>query len=682
MKKILSSALTIVMAATMFSTVNATTLESNGETSSLVEAVEGNNPEGGVPLVEGPEVILVNGEKEKAVPSQVNVHMGENPSTQVNFTYTTITGDLETKVELNKVGDSNKVTVIGENSIGAANKYFHKIAVSNLEANTNYEYKVGSGENVYNGKFKTAPEKGSKESFKFAYIADTQVANATDAKALGATLAEVNKINDLSFVYMAGDITDTATNEAQWEYLFNNDGAFPTGGQDMLGNNLIAAVQGNHDNTTLNRHINAPAEEGNIVYSYDYGPATFVMLNLETARYDADAREKQTEYLTSIIKEAKERGQWTVVGFHKSLYTGASHITDGDVIEARKYWSPIFSDLDIDMVLQGHDHVYSRGFIDANGYKANPTKDSNGNIIDPENAPLYMVGGHAGGLKWYSKKNYTVGTGDPLAPGYSFLDINSTDTGSDVKKEQVIVEMEISDEEFTLNTYMFKYDTKTDSITTEKYLYDTMTCVRDLESVEVASADISGSDLGIIEINEEVEYTVSVSDIKNTNAFNMEVEYDPSVMEFVKAESILGQTIFTETKDNNGKASIVVGTSNLLTNVNKTDVAKFTFKMKSTANLENTEVKLVKADIAEAIVEDDKVTGAFDRVPNFNTDKVITQIYSYKKASDINKDNKVSLADLSIALANYKGTDGKCDIDLSGIVDTKDFIIISSYIAA
>lgn len=433
-------------------------------------------------------------EKENSMPKQVNVHMGENPSTEVNFTYTTINSDLETKVVLNKVGDSEKITVLGENSIGNADKYFHKISVNNLEPNTQYEYTVGTGESTFSGKFKTAPAIGSKETIKFAYIADTQVSNETNAKALGATLAEVNKIEDLDFVYLAGDTTDKATSETQWELLFNNDGAFPTGGQDMFANNLVSVVQGNHDNNSLTRHINAPAEAGNIVYSYDYGPATFIMLNLEAARYDADARLEQKEYLESVVKDAKERGQWTFVGFHKSIYTGASHITDSDIIEARKYWAPIFTELDVDVVMQGHDHVYSRGFVDENGYKAEVITNEDGSVEDPDNVPLYMVGGHAGGLKWYSKKNYTVGDGDLLAPGYSFLDVNSTDTGSDVKKEQVIVEVEVSENEFTLNTYMFKYDTTTDTITTDKYLYDTLTVVRDLE---------------------ESPYTVSMSDVEN-----------------------------------------------------------------------------------------------------------------------------------------------------------------------
>jgi predicted phosphodiesterase len=661
MKKLTSLALVAAITATMFSTVA-------GKSSDKVLAEELTTAT--ITLSDG---TVVDSNK---VPKQLNVHIGDDSSTAVNFTYTTI-AESATKVVLNKVGDTEKLTFDGTNSIGSANKYFHGIPVTGLKPNTNYEYTVGEGVNTTSGTFKTAPVKGSKDSFKFAYLADTQVANATDAKALGATLEEVSKMKDLSFVYFAGDITNTSTDESQWELLFNNSGAFPNGGQNMFAKSSISVIQGNHDNNTMNRHINAPAQEGNIVYSYDYGPAKFIMLNLETARYDATARAKQAEMVRAKVAEAKAAGQWTVVGFHKSLYTGASHITDSDIIEARKYWAPILSELDVDMVLQGHDHVYSRGFVNAEGENANPTKNSNGKVEDPKNAPLYMVGGHAGGLKWYSRKNYTVGQGDPLALNYSFLDVNSTDLQSDVKKEQYIVEMEISNKEFSINTYAFKYDTATDTITTEKYLYDTMTCIRN-----VASADITGSNLGVADTNQEVNYTVSMTDIKNTNAFNTAIAYDANVMEFVKAESLLDGTIFSDIKNENGKASIIIGTQNLITNATSSNIAKFTFKMKTSSEAGNTNVKLIKVDSAQAVIENDKVTGAFDTVANYNTDKVTTEIYTYKKAADINGDGKITLSDLSIALANYQGTDKKCDIDLDTIINVKDYIIIANKIAA
>ena len=310
------------------------------------------------------------------VPRQVNAHMGDDPSAQINFTYSTVE-DAVTQVVIKAAGGTDTRAEMGESAqISGQNsgKFIHKIAVSGLTPDTEYEYTVGYGENVYSGTFKTGLPAGSNGSFSFVYLADTQVSNATNAKALGATLSRVNDMNP-DFVYIAGDVTDTAANETQWEQLFYNNGAFPNGGQDMFGNSTLAVVQGNHDNNTMNRHINAPAKMGNIVYSFDYGPATFVMLNLESARSDANARAQQKEYLTAVINDAKARGQWTLVGFHKSLYTGASHITDSDVIDARKYWCPVFAELDVDFVLQGHDHVYSRGFVEADGAKAKMLKD-------------------------------------------------------------------------------------------------------------------------------------------------------------------------------------------------------------------------------------------------------------------------------------------------------------------
>lgn len=613
---------------------------------------------------------------ENKKPKQVNVHIGDDASTDVNFTYTTIE-EMPTKVEINKVGDSNKSTFTGTHSVGAGNKFFHGIAVKGLEANTKYEYTVGDGDNTTKGTFKTAPAKGSKDGFKFVYIADPQVSNDNNAKALGANLEAVSKDDNVDFVYIAGDLTDSSANESQWENLFYNKGAFPNGGQDMFSKTSVAIVQGNHDNNTMNRHINAPAEEGNIVYSYDYGPAKFIMLNLEAARSDANARAKQESFVRAKVAEAKAAGQWTIVGFHKSIYTGASHITDSDVVEARKYWSPIFSSLDVDLVLQGHDHVYARGFINGQGEKANVVKTADGKIEDPTNAPLYMVGGHAGGLKWYSRKNYIVSPGDPLTPNYSFLDVNSTNDGSDVKQEQWSTEIEVTNTEIKTKTYTLKYDTNTDTITKQKELVDSIDLVRN-----VVSADIKGPDSAVADTNQEVTYTASLKDIKNTNAFNMQVEYDKDTMEFVKAESAVAGTIFNDVKNEDGKVSIVVGADKAITSANSTDIAKFTFKLKQSAKAGTTDIKLVKADSAEAVIENGKITGAFDKVPLYNSNKVSTGIYTYSDASDINRDGKITLADLSIALGGYQGTDKKYDIDLDGTVTTKDFIIISSKIAS
>ena len=415
--------------------------------------------------------------EEQKQPKQVNVHVGTSCDT-VNFSFTTL-GKTTSDVLVKNKKDGKEIKATGTCRFSyLAQKYLHTVKITGLSASTEYEYTIGSGAYAYKGSFKTVPEKGNDAAFSFAYIADTQVSNEVNAKATGATFAQLNVYKDLAFTYLAADVTDNATAEKQWEQIFDNGGKYSSAGQHFFGNHLIAVTQGNHDISTLSGHIAVPGEAGDAVYSFDYGPAKFIILNLETAKSDEKAREQQKNLLEAKVQEAKTTGQWTIVGFHKSIYTGASHIVDSDVSAARKYWGPVLANLDVDLVLQGHDHVYARGFINVDGTKANMETDNQGVFLTKNNAPLYMVGGHAGGLKWYAQKDYTVENGDPLLPGYAFLDVNSTNDKSNEKKEQVYTIFEVSKEAISSKTYMMKYDTDQDQITTSPYLYDSFTLKR------------------------------------------------------------------------------------------------------------------------------------------------------------------------------------------------------------
>ncbi|GHU66718.1 hypothetical protein AGMMS49983_16870 [Clostridia bacterium] len=625
-------------------------------------------------------------------PEQLNVHVGDDAQTQVNVTYTTIAAQVSTITLTAAKDGAQPFTVTGGSSPGASDKYFHKISVNGLEADTTYHYTAGVAPNTVDGKFKTAPA-SADATIKFVYLADTQVSNADNAESLGATLAEVNAMNP-DFVYLAGDVTDTATSEAQWEWLFKNGGAFPTGGADMFTNYLVAAVQGNHDNNTFNRHINAPAKMGNIVYDFDYGPVTFIMLNIEAANSSATARGEQKAFLEQKIADAKARGQWTAVGFHKSLYTGASHVVDSDVVAMRKYWCPIFAQLDVDFVLQGHDHVYSRGFVTESGYKADVEQSENGATIDPAYAPLYMIGGHAGGLKWYSRINYTVGTGDPIAPGYSFLDVDSADPaqdplgrnkGSDTLQEQVIVEFEVSKTSATINSYMFKYNEATDTITTPKYLYDTLTVERGAgggnETPTQPTARISGPERAVVENAGKLTYTVSYKDLVGANAFDTAIEYDSAVLEYIGTDGIADNLYADVDTTVPGKIRIIqsVETANALTNTNYTDIARFVFMLKDGQTADTTSVKLTRADTV--YVDENDI---LDVSALLETDEVVTKLVSEKKAADVNGDGKVTLADLSLAVSNYRaeGANIQGDVNGDGVVNIADFVIISAYIKA
>ena len=82
-----------------------------------------------------------------------------------------------------------------------------------------------------------------------------------------------------------------------------------------------------------------------------------------------------------------------------------------------------------------------------------------------------------------------------------------------VEKEQVITMLEVSEETINVVTYNFKYDTNSDTITTEKYVYDAFSVKRDLATN--ATSYIEGTELAVVENGDTLEYTVLVDNVQH-----------------------------------------------------------------------------------------------------------------------------------------------------------------------
>ncbi|WP_282926325.1 metallophosphoesterase, partial [Helcococcus kunzii] len=408
---------------------------------------------------------------------QVNAHVGADAATEKNLSWVTVE-NTDVKVT---VKDENGKEVFTETVKGTSNEkvYTYTSEVKGLKASSKYTYTLENLSNVVEGEFRTAAPNGTEGKVRFAMLADPQIADATRAEATGAIfkqLSDYSKESPFDFLYIAGDHTDRGADEDQWQALFHNGGLFPNATQDFLLKNTLHSTQGNHDAIDFKGHINTPDEIGEEefqkgVYSVDYGKVRFI--NINNASYNVKelatnpAFKSMLEFLKKEVKEAKDNGMWTVLGFHKPLYTGASHIDDGDVVEYRKILNPIISELDIDFVLNGHDHVYSRGFVNKDGYNATELDKEktaeNGGVTTfkhVNNAPLHLVSEHSGGLKWYRPVDYTVAEGDPIAPNYEFLDKNSaTETpASQDEKEQTYMVIEIDDNQAHFVAYKMKYE--------------------------------------------------------------------------------------------------------------------------------------------------------------------------------------------------------------------------------
>ena len=455
-------------------------------------------------------------------PAQICVTMTEDPQHSVSITWTTIDTNLtDPAVTINGMIFSAEKTVraVASSNLKAADstavtqKAFYNAVINGLQAGTDYTYicsaKDSSGITYASAgnAFRTAPS--SNDEFTFMYWADPQ-ASGQNGKAITPNSSFLRKY-DISFLYIAGDITDTAANESQWEVLFNQK-ASGYADSSLISNNfnnalsdyVVAAVQGNHDNGVFANHIVYPKSgAADNTYAYTYGSAHFIMLNLETGYIYT--RAEQQAFLREQVAYAKANGLWTIVGYHKAIYSGASHMNDDDVIDARQYWGPIFAELDVDVVLQGHDHVLSYGFVDANGNNARNTQGDamNYRVVGsrawaankPSNAPLYYEGNCASTLKFYSASAYRSNADDPMylaSANYAFLDRNSArPTGhtqnpngpqSDTQQNPTYTTVTVTNEAITFTTYCFPYNPASDTVGPiagyEPWIYDIFTVNR------------------------------------------------------------------------------------------------------------------------------------------------------------------------------------------------------------
>ena len=65
--------------------------------------------------------------------------------------------------------------------------------------------------------------------------------------------------------------------------------------------------------------------------------------------------EEQTDYLKEVALNSDAK--WKIVTCHYPMFSPGLR----DYGELREKWKPVIDEVGIDLVLQGHDHIYTRG---------------------------------------------------------------------------------------------------------------------------------------------------------------------------------------------------------------------------------------------------------------------------------------------------------------------------------
>ncbi|MGM9934931.1 MAG: metallophosphoesterase [Clostridium sp.] len=428
-------------------------------------------------------------EEIKNNPTQISLTPGRD-ETELNFSWYSKKSNEKPRFKFGKrsdLKDGKEINVITEEAVSGYTS--NKCIVTGLTENTTYYYSY-----TIDGKWTEPVSYRSRNANEFdvLFVGDPQIGSSSANIATGEEAEQGqdkatrndsfnwnNTINTalkdnptISFMISAGDQIQSRDKKNPSKTYDKNEIEYAGYlSADALKSLPVATTIGNHDALSGNYsyHFNNPnvSELGQTLaggnYYYTYGNTLFMVLN--TNNYNIAEHKDFIEKAVSENKDAK----WKVITLHQDIYGSGEHSNEPEIVSLRYSLVPIFEDNDIDVVLTGHDHAYSRSHILSGGYKEKDTSkllseddfekyfdgeaeyddkyeeylkyvedrkaveatagDVN-NVVDPEGI-LYMTANSASGSKYYDlvtrKQSYIASRWQEDVPTYSTIHISDTE---------------------------------------------------------------------------------------------------------------------------------------------------------------------------------------------------------------------------------------------------------------
>lgn len=301
-----------------------------------------------------------------------------------------------------KKADDTRYTSVNPTVVDKGDYLYYKADLNNLVPSTEYIYKIGDTvDDIWYGPFKFTTAASNITKFSFVGVSDPQGSAQTDYNYyktnINTALADVD---DAAFVVNLGDLVNNGYNEDQWKWHFDAISEHCTDIPYM-------GVVGNHDVLDVSQkapelaelwtagenfklHLNQPSNGSDYiknklsssdmtnrwfreivenlddtVYSFDYGNAHFSVINTAAevslgGTYGNDCRklmQAESEWLDADLKASNKK--WKIVLMHMGGYRADTWRTDVASIE---YFGNVIDDNCVDLVLQGHDHIYMRTY--------------------------------------------------------------------------------------------------------------------------------------------------------------------------------------------------------------------------------------------------------------------------------------------------------------------------------
>lgn len=234
--------------------------------------------------------------------------------------------------------------------------------INGLEEGTTYYYRLGNEERGWWSDTGSITTQDGSDKVTFINVTDSQSqTQAQFERGWANVLDKAFDMYDVDLILHTGDNVDNPDNIRQWQWLFDT-------ASDEIMNTYYMPASGNHEafgeNAIVNKFVlsNLPEQDTTTgaYYSFDYNNVHFMVLNTNDLNENDALSDEQIEWLKADA--ASSDAQWKIVAIHKAIYSNGSHYDDDDVCAMRTQLSALMPELGIDLVFQGHDHVYMRTY--------------------------------------------------------------------------------------------------------------------------------------------------------------------------------------------------------------------------------------------------------------------------------------------------------------------------------
>ncbi len=444
-------------------------------------------------VYDGPVEVPLS-QKNLRLPSHVSVTFGEDVSTERYINYYTKYSITETDVQIvpySENPDFSKGTTVDAEiktecdvetlrewpaiDLGFIGIIYHKeyvnrhyVYISGLEPNTKYSYRLGDAEKGWWGEAGVIDTADNSDSFSFFHMTDPQSTTERQYNEVFAPAVEMAFQNhDADFILNTGDFVDDGRSFIQWQRMFNST--------DVFMNTVMMGAAGNHEEKgdyALDYYFNFPnvPEQDTITgiyYSFDYNNAHFAVLNSNNLGEDEGLSAEQIEWLKADMNASD--ADWKFVAIHKAPYSNGSHFDDDDVMAIREQLMGLMPELGIDMVFQGHDHVYMRSdVLNNNAVVETETEEITYNGLDytakiNPDGTIYSINGTIGVKHYEPKDDSEISKVMPISgtvlylelPSYSYIQVDGdtlyfdsyeVDGDNETRVDQFAIQKDLTDE--------------------------------------------------------------------------------------------------------------------------------------------------------------------------------------------------------------------------------------------